>query len=452
MIVLHRRGERSVPKKRQLRRTWPQRGVIGLNVMVAMACLSGAWALNYGRGKVESISRIPNVLGHLDPVTPIDRSSQASNKGTAGAGTIGEPSGQTSDAEEIVVPDAENWLLTGTDKRTKANCGIDPKSQYAGAFGDGLGDGRSDTIMVLRIDPKTKFAAILSFPRDLRVKIAGRKSENRINTAYDPDDPGVLIETIKQNFDLPINGFASIGFCGFKDLVDAVGGVKIPFDVYAKDTNTGFAVTPGCVELGGTEALAYARSRHMRSSDDGRSWRDDPGNDWSRVKRQQDLIKRIAQKLSNAGIATNLRMLDDVVDAVFDNVDLPEGVEVSRFVDLARAMRGIDPADIRTFTLEGVDVNRTYIRLLDTETNTNVLKIFRGEAAPATTKTADELTGGPLPDTGDTSTATTLSSDPTTSASPSSVVSDATVPVVVVEEEVLQQEKTVLPADDPTCR
>lgn len=222
-----------------------------------------------------------------------------------------------------------------------------------------------------------------------------------------------------QNFGLEINGYASIGFCGFKDLVDAVGGVKIPFDTYAKDTHTGFAVTPGCVELGGTEALAYARSRHMRSSDDGKSWAHDPGDDWSRVKRQQDLIKRVAQKLANAGIATNLGMLNDVVNAVLDNVELPEGMPVSRFVDIGRALRGVDPADIRTYTLEGDDVKRSYIELRNSENNTNVLKIFRGEAAPAATTSA---------------------------------ASDTTVPVVVVDETVGQQARTILPALDPTCR
>ena len=79
---------------------------------------------------------------------------------------------------------------------------------------------RSDTIMVMRIDPSTKQGAVLSFPRDLWVDIPGR-APNRINAAYIKDDPQRLIDTIYQNFGVPIDHYIQVDFCAFKTIVEA---------------------------------------------------------------------------------------------------------------------------------------------------------------------------------------------------------------------------------------
>ena len=123
---------------------------------------------------------------------------------------------------------AKNYLIVGSDSRA---C-IDPGSPYAGAFlteGNDIGD-RSDTIMVLRVDPDESQAAILSFPRDLWVRIGSSNRKARINSAFDKEDPSRLVETIEQNFEIPVDHYIEVDFCAFKYLVDAVGGVKIPFE------------------------------------------------------------------------------------------------------------------------------------------------------------------------------------------------------------------------------
>ena len=118
-------------------------------------------------------------------------------------------------------PEAQNFLITGADN----NSCIDPDSPYAKAFGDRSTMGeRSDTVMVMRVDPSTKRAAVLSFPRDLWVTIAGRNNKNRINDAYVRNDPTRLIETIALNFGVPIDHFIQIDFCAFKTIVDSVDG------------------------------------------------------------------------------------------------------------------------------------------------------------------------------------------------------------------------------------
>ncbi|MGE0307789.1 MAG: LCP family protein, partial [Acidimicrobiia bacterium] len=358
---------KNAPKSRKIRRTWPQRMVIVFNLGVAMACLGGALALNYGRDTVNSITRVKLTPGVLDP-TGVADGTDATFIDSSGFST------------------AENWLITGTDARSKDNCGISPDSPYAGAFGkDGIGD-RSDTIMVMRIDPNTNFAAMLSFPRDLWVKIGGTKRSDRINAAFDPTNPERLIQTVKENFNIPINHYASIGFCGFKDLVDALGGVQIPFDRYVRDKNTGFATGIECKELNGEAALAYARSRHLQTSTDGKKWKEDGASDWSRIRRQQDLIKRIGQKLADAGIATNPGRLNAVVKAAVSNIDIEEGVAVKDLLKLATRMRNLDPATIRTFTVSGtgsVQNGSSVIMYRKGNTNNeNVFKVFRGEATP----------------------------------------------------------------------
>ena len=81
---------------------------------------------------------------------------------------------------------------------------------------------RSDTIMVIRLDPVTKRSAILSFPRDLWVKIPGQWDQ-RINSAYSSDDPQLLIDTIANEFGVPIDHFIQIDFCAFQRIVSAIG-------------------------------------------------------------------------------------------------------------------------------------------------------------------------------------------------------------------------------------
>ncbi len=114
--------------------------------------------------------------------------------------------------------------------------------------------------------PSTDQVAVLSFPRDLYVTVDGG-SKARINSAYRRDDPSRLQDTIFLNFQIPIDHYIQVDFCAFKRLVDGVGGVKVPFEYPARDTNTGLDVPASggeCFEFDGDHALAYVRSRALR--------------------------------------------------------------------------------------------------------------------------------------------------------------------------------------------
>ena len=106
-----------------------------------------------------------------------------------------------------------NVLILGSDHRS----------------GDAAGDSRSDTILLMRLDPKGNTISMLSFPRDLYVPIPGHGS-SKINDAYSYGGPALTIETIKQLTGLDVNFIVNIDFAGFRGIVDTLGGVYVDVD------------------------------------------------------------------------------------------------------------------------------------------------------------------------------------------------------------------------------
>ena len=285
----------------------------------------------------------------------------------------------------------ENYLLVGSDTRQ----GSDPSSQDYGAIGnEGAAPGRrSDTIMVLRFDPKSGNAAILSIPRDLWVPIAGTNKSDRINSAYTKGND-VLINTVEQNFGIPINHFIDVDFYGFKDLVDALGGVTVYFDLPTRDKNTGLRITqPGCVTLNGIDALAYVRSRHFSQEINGK-WREDQSSDFGRISRQQDFIRRAAAK-AFASAKSNPLGVSSLVKAALKSVHPDASLNLTALADRLAAL---GTSEIATFTLPANPdhVGDAAVLRLDQEKATALLSFFGGKppAEAATTTAAPPTTNG----------------------------------------------------------
>ena len=97
--------------------------------------------------------------------------------------------------------------------------------------------------MVLRVERNAESAAILSFPRDLWVRINGSNRKSRINNAFDKADPSRLVRTIEDNFGVTIDHYVDVDFCAFKKMVEVVGGVKVPFAYPTRDRYSGLNVT-----------------------------------------------------------------------------------------------------------------------------------------------------------------------------------------------------------------
>lgn len=391
------------------RRTWPQRLILTVNGLLVVSCLVAATAIYYGSEKANDRKVVEIIPSGNVPTLTLPSTSVP---------------GQSQPRVDLT---AKNFLITGSDNGA---C-VDPNSPYAGAFGDrsALGE-RADTIMVLRLDPATDAAAVLSFPRDLWVRINGKSTKSRINSAFKRDDPNRLIVTIADNFGINIDHYVNIDFCAFKKIVDAVGGVKVPFDTPIKDEHTGLLIeAAGCHTFQGEEGLAYVRSRKLRYFDaDRQVWREDPNSDRGRISRQQDFLRRAIQKAIDKGSGSP-RVAKQLIDAGIQNVILDSNLTAGKILELALAMRDLDPATMRTYQIEGTGTMISGQSVIEPDLESAgmvaILDIFRGLAALAT---APEQT---IPSSSDV---------PSTDATSTTVVGVASNAV------------GILPSSDPTCR
>lgn len=267
----------------------------------------------------------------------------------------------------------QNYLLVGTDSAA----GLDPDDPVTIGRND-LGI-LSDTIMVLRVDPSSEQAAILSFPRDLWIPIAGG-GEQRINTALSVGGPEALIQTIQDYFGIPINHYVQVDFLGFRSLVDAIDGIPMYFANPVRDPRTGLNVSgTGCVTLSPEQALGFARSRHYEFQEDG-VWRTDPSGDLGRISRQQYLIRLAMQRAIAKGVR-NPTTLNSLIDVGITNVTIDDALTPQDIFAVGRKFRSFNPDDLQTYSLEVVDGNvggASVLFLAESEQNQEILDIFRG--------------------------------------------------------------------------
>jgi LCP family protein required for cell wall assembly len=266
-----------------------------------------------------------------------------------------------------------NFLLVGVD--SAAN--LAPDDPARAGRGD-VGGLRSDTIMILRLDPGSERASLLSLPRDLWVPLAGG-GHQRINSAIQSGGPSELIDTIEAYLGIPIHHYIQVDFAGFQQLVDVVNGVEVYFAHPARDSRSGLDVEEtGCITLDGQQALSYVRSRHFQVFEDGR-WRSDGSADLGRISRQQDFIVRALGRAVDKGVR-NPVTLDRLVNAGLDTVTVDDLLTAEDFIDLARAFRGFDPGSLDLYSLPVVSDQvggASILRLVD-ERAQPTLDRFRG--------------------------------------------------------------------------
>ncbi|HLM64917.1 MAG TPA: LCP family protein [Acidimicrobiales bacterium] len=318
------------PGKR--RRSGRQRVVLAALAVVLIVCVSGASVAGYALVK----------YGSIDRVSDIDIASAPP----------GEP---------------ENFLIVGSDTRE----GTDDAGEVAGH--------RSDTIMIARVDPASDRLALLSFPRDLIVTLAGTGERGMINAAYSMENgEQVLIDTIKQNFGIPIHHYVEIDFHGFQQLVDTIGGVSVWIPNAVRDTHSGLFIEQlGCVRLNGDQGLQFARSRYLDYLNDG-EWERDPQSDVSRNQRQQIFIERAMAKALSQVRSNPLRMRE-LVDIGVSTIRLDDQLGVGDIVDLAEGFRDFSADALENYPLPTTPspTNENRLVLADGEAEP-ILNVFRG--------------------------------------------------------------------------
>lgn len=330
------------------RRSWPQRFLITFNCLLIATCVAAASAVGYSYYRFGQIPRL-NLGGILADQAP------------------GQP---------------QNFLLVGSDSRAFVESGDDV--EYFGDEGASGGQ-RADTMILVRVDPQAQTAAMVSFPRDLIVTVAGTGERTRINEAFQ-GGPSQLIETIQLNFNLPVHHYVQVDFEGFQELVDAVGGVEIylPAPVRDRDANgnnvSGLAIDQtGCVTLDGYQALSYVRSRHYEEFVDGR-WQGDPTADVGRVQRQQKFIRRAVSDALAKGL-TNPKKLADLIGVAEDNLSFDEELDPRDVLALGRRFQTLEPGAFQQFTLPTRLGNlgaRQGVLFLEEDEADDILDVFRG--------------------------------------------------------------------------
>jgi polyisoprenyl-teichoic acid--peptidoglycan teichoic acid transferase len=207
---------------------------------------------------------------------------------------------------------------------------------------------RSDTMMIVRVDPTNRTVMMISIPRDLQVTIPGFRVD-KINAAYPLGEyhevpgggPALAAQTIEANFDLPIHYFVSVDFTGFRKIVDTIGGVIIDVRAPVKDdqypTET-YGLTreyfpTGLQMMDGETALRFARTRHG-------------DNDIARGERQQQMLMAIRQQAIHLGLITRA---DDLIRDLGDTIRTD--LNFNQLLALANVGRSIESDDIYRINL-----------------------------------------------------------------------------------------------------
>lgn len=206
------------------------------------------------------------------------------------------------------------WLLAGSDVR--GNWAGDDTTEGA----------RTDTIMLVHKPPRGP-VALISLPRDTYVKIPGH-GPAKLNAAYAYGGPKLLVATVEGLTGLTIDHYVEINLSGVRDIVDAVGGVKLCLDYNVNDEDSGLVWKAGCHVTAGEQAMAFVRMRHA-----------DPLGDIGRAARQRQLISSLTKKIVTPGFLLNPSRHIDLVNAGTGALVTSKGSNIITLAQLALAFK-----------------------------------------------------------------------------------------------------------------
>lgn len=174
--------------------------------------------------------------------------------------------------------------------------------------------GRTDSIMLMTLNPKTKTTTLVSIPRDSMVSIIGFESTfpQKLNAAYEYGNSDTSIETVSKWLNVPINYYATINMAGIQKIVDQIGGIDVipPFSFNYE----GVSFTGGKKQhLNGFEALKFSRMRY-----------DDPNGDYGRQTRQRLVIEALLNKSKSVNTVLNTKLLTTASENVSTNFKTSE--------------------------------------------------------------------------------------------------------------------------------
>lgn len=214
------------------------------------------------------------------------------------------------------------------------------------------GRGRTDSIMIATLNTRDKALRLTSIMRDVYVQIPNH-SDNKLNAAYGIGGMPLLRETIENNFDIKIDGYVLVGFDGFEEIIDYLGGIDITLSsVEANYLNTKDYIDDyrnknlkeGVNHMNGDQALGYARIRKVSN-----------GNlmgDYGRTQRHRTILSAIFNKFKNQSLVDMTAMLPDLFSLVTTDLSL------TQIIDYATQLAGVGAAELETFRIPVDEAHR----------------------------------------------------------------------------------------------
>ncbi|MFF1410015.1 LCP family protein [Streptomyces sp. NPDC058289] len=301
-----------------------RRRVLRIVLLVLVLLLLGAagtgwWAYNHLNGNIDSVD--------LDQAIGVDN-------------------------RPAKVPDSgQNILVLGSDSRAGANGELD-KGDVSGS--------RSDTNMLVHIPEGRKKATAISIPRDTLVTRPECKDKNgksiaganrvMINSIIGTGGPACVVKTVEQMSGIRVDHLVKVEFAGFKELVDALGGVDVTLD---KPIKGGLNLDAGTHRLNGTDSLKFVRTRHGYGD----------GSDLGRIDLQQKFMIAMLSEIKKQDVLSSPARLYKLADAGTKALTTDAELDsLKGLSDFAQSMKGVDPETMETIMLpvayDKIDINR----------------------------------------------------------------------------------------------
>ena len=270
-------------------------------------------------------------------------------------------------------------LLMGTD-------GSEERAESSEYAGDNF---RSDSMMLVRVDPENKKVTMISLHRDTMIDM-GQYGKQKLNAAHSLGDSAYTVQVVSELAGVDISHYAEIDFDGFRDVVDALGGVEVDVPMDIDDWMAGGYVSAGLQTLNGDQALILCRARHAYDNyGDG---------DRFRAANQRLVLAAIAKKILASDPATMVSTVEALSRYVTTDFDVAE------IVSLAQSMRGMDVSTDFYTAMEPTTseyVNNTWYEHLDKTAWQKMMERMKQGLSPTEEDEIDAATGTILATAGD---------------------------------------------------
>lgn len=265
---------------------------------------------------------------------------------------------------------ALNVLIVGSD--TRSGKGNAKYGQAIARETDGGGK-RTDTMLLMHISPNRDTAQIVSLPRDSMVLIPQCQNEKTgatipahtemINSAYNNGGIACTVHTVETLTGLRVDHFVEVDFSGFKNIVDALGGVEMCFNTAIDDKLSKLSIAPGTHVLNGEQSLAYMRLRHVGADQ----------SDLQRIKRQQKFLSKLVQKATETNLLTDVGALTRLIGAAKSSVIMDDELakDPQRILDIAASAGKLTASGVKFIMVpvEAYPADKNRVQWVKSETD-----------------------------------------------------------------------------------